>query len=99
MCTVDVTGLIQAAHLVPKSNRGSDDARNGLPLCANHHLAFDRGYWCVDPDLKLHATADGPALNDLAIIRTDLSHLTLLPHPDALTRVWTDWQAKQAPPA
>jgi putative restriction endonuclease len=93
VCAVDVAGVVQAAHLVAKSKRGSDDARNGLPLCANHHLAFDRGYWCIDPDLKLHAKDDGPALEDLAIIRGDLSHLPHLPHNDVLTRIWSDWTA------
>lgn len=99
VCGVNVKGLVQAAHLVSKKNGGSDDARNGLPLCANHHLALDGGYWCVDPDLKLHAKADGPALDDLAIIRADLSHLSRLPHQDALAKVWTDWESKQSGPA
>lgn len=99
VCPVDVDGLIQAAHIVSKSNQGTDDARNGLPLCANHHLAFDRGYWCIDQDLKLQTKADGPTLDDLAIIRADLSHLVRLPHSEALSRAWTDWQAKQKKPA
>lgn len=94
VCGLGVKGLLQAAHILSKKDGGSDDPRNGLPLCANHHLAFDRGYWCVDPDLKIHAKIEGPALDDLAIIRTDLSHLRRLPHVDALSRVWTDWQAK-----
>lgn len=95
VCGVNVKGLVQAAHLVSKKNGGSDDARNGLPLCANHHLAFDGGYWCVGPDLKLHAKAHGPTLDDLAIIRTDLSHLARLPHQEALATVWADWEANQ----
>lgn len=95
VCGLNVKGLLQAAHLLSKSFGGTDDARNGLPLCANHHLAFDRGYWCVDPNLKLHAKADGPALDDLAIVRTDLCHLPQKPHPSALARVWTDWKAQQ----
>lgn len=95
VCGLTIRPLLQAAHLLSKKLGGSDDARNGLPLCANHHLAFDRGYWCIDPDLKLHAKADGPALDDLAIIRADLSHLPKKPHVHALTRIWTDWQAKQ----
>lgn len=99
ICAVDVAGLVQAAHLVAKSKRGSDDARNGLPLCANHHLAFDRGYWCMDTNLKLHAQSDGPELIDLAISRSDLSHLPHAPHPDAVTKVWTDWKPKQSGPA
>jgi putative restriction endonuclease len=95
VCGLNIQGLIQAAHLLSKKLGGSDDARNGLPLCANHHLAFDRGYWCMDPNLKLHAAAGGPALDDLAIIRADLSHLPQKPHADALARIWTDWKAKQ----
>ncbi|NIJ03029.1 hypothetical protein FHR86_003377 [Paenarthrobacter ilicis] len=95
VCGLNVKGLLQAAHLLSKKLGGSDDARNGLPLCANHHLAFDRGYWCVDSDLRLHAKADGPALDDLAIVRSDLSHLPEKPHTDALTRVWRNWQAEQ----
>lgn len=94
VCGLNVQGLLQAAHLLSKKDGGSDDARNGLPLCANHHLAFDRGYWCVDTDLKLHTQSDGPALFDLAIPRADLSHLARQPHPQAISRVWTEWQAK-----
>ncbi|MGC7153804.1 HNH endonuclease [Paenarthrobacter ureafaciens] len=94
VCGLTIGGLLQAAHLLSKSAGGSDDARNGLPLCANHHLAFDRGYWCIDTDLKLHAQSNGPGLFDLAIPRNDLSHLPRQPHPQAISRVWTDWQAK-----
>lgn len=95
VCGLNVKGLLQAAHLLSKKDGGSDDPRNGLPLCANHHLAFDRGYWCMDEDLKLQSKADGPTLNDMAIVRADLSHLVRMPHGDAISRVWTDWQAKQ----
>lgn len=95
VCGLTIQGLIQAAHLLSKKLRGSDDARNGLPLCANHHLAFDRGYWCVDPNLKLHAAANGPTLSDLGIIRIDLSHLPQKPHADAVARIWTNWKSKR----
>jgi hypothetical protein len=97
VCGLNVKGLLQAAHLLSKKDGGSDDARNGLSLCANHHLAFDRGYWCVDPALKLHAQSAGPALFDLAIPRADLSHLPRQPHPQAISRIWTEWQAKFSP--
>jgi hypothetical protein len=91
VCGLNVQGLIQAAHLLSKKQKGSDDARNGLPLCANHHLAFDRGYWCMDTDLKLHASTKGPGLEALAITRKDLCHLSQTPHVEAVSRVWTDW--------
>ena len=43
------TGLceIEAAHIVPRSLKGADDARNGLALCRSHHWAFDRGLFGV----------------------------------------------------
>jgi len=35
--------LVQAAHIVPVSHEQStDETRNGLALCALHHLAYDR---------------------------------------------------------
>lgn len=98
VCGLKVNDLVQAAHLISKKDGGSDDARNGLPLCANHHLAFDRGYWCIDPHMKLHAQGDGPSLSDLAITCADLSHLPSRPHPEAITKIWTDWQSKQSRP-
>ena len=39
------SGLLEldAAHVVPRSLYGSDDARNGFALCKRHHWAFDNG--------------------------------------------------------
>ena len=43
--------LIQAAHIYPASAPGSQDQPwNGLALCPNHHLAFDRHLVAVHPD-------------------------------------------------
>ncbi len=92
VCGLSIQGLLQAAHLLSKKRKGSDDPRNGLPLCANHHLAFDRGYWCIDADLTLHASPTGPALDELAITRRDLLHLPRTPHLDAVNRVWGNWK-------
>ncbi len=36
-------GEVEAAHIVSRSLRGSDDIRNGLLLCKAHHWAFDAG--------------------------------------------------------
>jgi len=44
---------IDAAHIVPRSKYGSDDARNGLALCKTHHWAFDNGLFGVDSDRKV----------------------------------------------
>ncbi|PPF87823.1 hypothetical protein C5B96_03725 [Subtercola sp. Z020] len=42
--------LVQGAHIYPASAPGSvDRIVNGVALCANHHLAFDRHIIGVDP--------------------------------------------------
>jgi len=50
MCGLSL-GLVQGAHIYPASAPGSRDGTfNGLALCANHHLAFDRYLVAVLPD-------------------------------------------------
>lgn len=52
MCGIDAT-LIQAAHIYPASAPGShDEPWNGLALCPNHHLAFDRYLLAIHPDTR-----------------------------------------------
>lgn len=41
---------VEAAHVVPRSQFGADDARNGISLCKAHHWAFDRGLFGVGDD-------------------------------------------------
>ncbi len=44
-------GLVQGAHIYPVAAPGSfDEPWNGLALCGNHHLAFDRHLIGIDPD-------------------------------------------------
>lgn len=58
MCGLDV-GLVQGAHIYPVSAPAShDEPWNGLALCANHHLAFDKHLVGVDlesTEILLHA--------------------------------------------
>lgn len=50
MCGLDV-GLVQGAHIYPVSAPGSHDKPwNGIALCGNHHLAFDKHVLGVRPD-------------------------------------------------
>ena len=46
------TGVVEcdAAHVVPRSRLGADEARNGLALCKSHHWAFDRGLFSFGND-------------------------------------------------
>jgi hypothetical protein len=58
MCGLDV-GLVEGAHIYPVSAPAShDEPWNGLALCANHHLAFDKHLVGVDlksTEILLHA--------------------------------------------
>lgn len=49
------SGLVEseAAHVVPRSKLGADDARNGFTLCKSHHWAFDKGLFGVGDDRKV----------------------------------------------
>src|SRR5262249_52607636 len=49
VCSISHSLLLHAAHLCGKAAKGSDDWRNGLPLCATHHLAFDANLFAIVP--------------------------------------------------
>jgi hypothetical protein len=92
VCDLAISQLVHAAHLRAKKDRGSDDPRNGLPLCANHHLAFDLGLWSIEPaSTCLVVREEGPSLDALGISRSDLQHLPAHPHTEAITHVWNSW--------
>ncbi|MBT2522756.1 HNH endonuclease [Arthrobacter sp. ISL-28] len=96
VCGLDVYGLVQAAHLRAKKRSGSDDERNGLPLCANHHLAFDRLLWAIEPGtLKLASRHSGPDLGELGISKPDLTHLKRKPHDGSVADSWQEWKKGQ----
>ena len=46
----EVESVIQAAHIIEYRGSLSNDVRNGMPLRADLHILFDRGFLGVDPD-------------------------------------------------
>ncbi len=48
ICRCNIIELLQAAHIIPVKDGGNDDVNNGICLCANHHLMFDRGLLSID---------------------------------------------------
>lgn len=89
VCDVDIPEVIDAAHLHPKEHGGSDDPRNGLPLCALHHRAMDAGLFAIDPaSFRLVLPEHAITLERLRITRQSLDHLPRRPHPMALTWRW-----------
>jgi len=57
LCGLD-SGLVQGAHVYPASAPGSkDEVWNGVALCSNHHVAFDKHLIWVNPrdrSVRLH---------------------------------------------
>ncbi len=89
VCDIAVRDVLDAAHLCPVDDGGSDDARNGLVLCATHHRAFDAKLFCFDPaSLDIRYSSSGPSQDELRITRHGVSHLDQHPHSDALEWCW-----------
>jgi hypothetical protein len=52
LCNIDLK-LVQGAHIHPvAAGTSNDDVSNGVCLCANHHLAFDRHYIHIEPSTR-----------------------------------------------
>jgi hypothetical protein len=93
VCDLAVIDLLQAAHLRRKAEGGSDHPRNGLVLCALHHLAYDRGLWAIEPSsLEVRALPGGPDTVQLRLTRRSLRHLPKQPHEEAVRHAWASWK-------
>jgi len=60
---------IEAAHVVPVSDRGSDDIRNGFALTQTLHWAFDRGLFGVKPDRTVYIPRKVKEMDENGFIR------------------------------
>jgi putative restriction endonuclease len=89
-CEISEPRLLEAAHIRPVSENGSDDPRNGLVLCANHHKAFDAGLVGINPlTNELVSLRAGAPLHSIGICKTSIRHLPSSPHPEAIAWAWT----------
>lgn len=51
-------GLTEAAHIVPVAwPGGTDETKNGISMCRNHHAAYDRGLISVSPDYSVNVSS------------------------------------------
>lgn len=93
VCDIDIAALLDGAHLRPKNKNGSDDWRNGLLFCANHHRAFDAGLFAIEPNtLRLRFKLAYVDASKLQITRTSLEHLPVKPHQSAVQWAWEHWK-------
>jgi len=88
--TPDEKYEVQAAHIIPVRCNGSNDLRNGMPLSATLHWAFDNGLICFNNsyEVKLSDSLSGQNINLLEPYR--MTHVefdtnaNFLPSPRAL---------------
>ena len=94
VCGIDIPQVLDAAHIRGKKDRGSDDRRNGLVLCAAPHRAYDAKLFAIPPEsLELVFAAKGPTAAQLHTTVTSLKGLRNPPHPDALNWAWSKWSS------
>ena len=48
ICRCSEPKILQAAHIIAVSEGGNDDPKNGICLCANHHLMYDNELIKID---------------------------------------------------
>ena len=83
--------VIEAAHIVPVADNGSDWTGNGILLCRNHHALFDKQKWSIDPThLEIIPESDFELLS-LQVMRSNIRHLKHLPNKEALEWRWNQF--------
>ena len=88
VCNIKLPQLLIAAHIRGKADKGSDDWRNGLPLCGTHHDAFDLYLFGIVPETLQVEVAPTVTRNDLSIVTSTISTIRAEPHRDALNWRW-----------
>ncbi len=53
----DSSWEVEAAHIVPHSEKGKDDILNGLSLCHLHHWAFDAGWFALEDNFTIQVSS------------------------------------------
>ena len=92
VCSITHPQLIVAAHIRGKASAGSDDWRNGLPLCHTHHAGFDAGLFDIEPETLRIVPAPGITPSSIGLTAEKLGTVRKAPHIDALRWRWNSSQ-------
>lgn len=82
---------VEAAHIVPRSKKGADDARNGIALCRSHHWALDKGLWSIDAAGEIVVSAKYLAQGSNNLLKGFEGKTPALPSKAAMTPVAAAW--------
>ncbi|MEU1941094.1 HNH endonuclease signature motif containing protein [Streptomyces sp. NPDC020125] len=92
---IAVPEMIEAAHFRPDADDGTDDPRNGMPLNAALHRAFDAYLFAIEPEtLDVVTRPEGPTLQQLGITTPHLRGLIHHPHVEALRWRYNEWLSR-----
>lgn len=82
---------VEAAHVVPVSEGGTDDIRNGLSMTKTLHWAFDQGLFGIGADRKIYLPRRVKSMRDNTFLKefegkiiTEAATTKLRVHQDAL---------------
>lgn len=88
-CAVcDINYFLEAAHIIPVKNRGTDNKKNGIILCKNHHKAFDDIFFKINyHNYNIEILKENK--DSLKILRDNINHLTKKPGS-----IFLEWRYK-----
>lgn len=96
-CGLESESLLEAAHIIPVGEEGSDHFSNGIRLCKNCHALFDAGLLVIQPsyEVDLAAAVQRDFPDDAERLARDLEDRLLVPNipeeyrpdPDKLQQV------------
>ena len=82
---INVTEMLDAAHIIPVASGGTEDPNNGLLLSASVHRALDAGLWAINPiSLRIETKASGPDSKRMKLDQVDLTSSSKLLNREAL---------------
>lgn len=58
VCGIKEPKILRAAHIIPVAEGGSDEIQNGLCLCTNHEIAFDKGLLKIKADGTIESQSE-----------------------------------------